>query len=42
MFTFGCGAIIWFVMFYWAYKAYQGVTFDIPVITNFIKGQGWV
>ena len=42
MLTFGCGAIIWFVMFYWAYKAYQGVMFDIPVVTNFIKGQGWV
>jgi len=42
MLTFGCGAIVWFVMFYWAYKAYQGVTFDIPVITNLIKGQGWV
>jgi len=42
IFTLGCGAIIWFVMFYWAYKAYQGVMFDIPVITNFIKNQGWV
>jgi uncharacterized membrane protein len=41
-FTFGCGLILWFVMFYWAYKAYQGVMFDIPVITNFIKSQGWV
>ena len=40
--TLGCGAIIWFIMFYWAYKAYQGVMFDIPVVTNFIKGQGWV
>ncbi len=42
MLTFGCGAIIWFIMFYWAYKAYQGVMFDIPVVTNFIKSQGWV
>ena len=42
MLTLGCGAIIWFVMFYWAYKAYQGMIFDIPVITNFIKSQGWV
>ena len=42
MLTLGCGAIIWFVMFYWAYKAYQGVIVDIPVITNFIKSQGWV
>ena len=41
-FTFGCGLIIWFVMLYWAYKAYQGVMFEIPVVTNFIKSQGWV
>jgi uncharacterized protein len=41
-FTFGCGFIIWFIMLYWAYKAYQGAMFDIPVVTNFIKSQGWV
>jgi uncharacterized membrane protein len=41
-FTFGCGLVIWFIMLYWAYKAYQGQMFDIPVVTNFIKGQGWV
>ncbi len=40
IFTFGCGFIIWFVMLYWAYKAYQGVMFDIPVVTNFIKEPG--
>ena len=42
VFTFGCGSILYLVMFWWAYKAYQGEMFDIPVITNFIKGQGWV
>ena len=42
VFTFGCGSILYFVMFWWAYKAYQGEMFDIPVITNFVKGQGWV
>ncbi len=42
MLTFGCGFIIWFIMLYWAYKAYQGEMFNIPVVTNFIKGQGWV
>ncbi len=42
VFTLGCGAIIWFIMFYWAYKAYQGEMFNIPVVTNFIKSQGWV
>lgn len=40
--TLGCGSILWLVVFYWAYKAYQGELFNIPVITNLIKGQGWV
>jgi uncharacterized membrane protein len=43
--TFGIGAIcvplIWLVFLYWAYKAYQGDLVNIPVVTNFIKGQGW-
>jgi len=42
VFTLGCGSIIWFIMFYWAYKAYQGETFEIPVVTDFIRNQGWV
>jgi uncharacterized membrane protein len=37
-----CAPLLWLVFLYWAYKAYQGETFDIPVVTNFIKGQGWV
>jgi uncharacterized membrane protein len=41
-FTLGCGAILWFIMFWWAYKAYQGEKFEIPVVTNLIKNQGWV
>ncbi|HID64356.1 MAG TPA: DUF4870 domain-containing protein [Anaerolineae bacterium] len=47
--TFGIGSLcgfvpwlLWFVTLYWAYLAYQGQYFDIPVITDFIKGQGWV
>ena len=40
-FTLGCGAIIWFIMLYWAYKAYQGEKFSIPVITDLVKNQGW-
>jgi len=39
--TLGCGTLIWFVMLYWAYKAYQGELIEIPVITNFVKNQGW-
>ena len=36
-----CAPFLWLVFLYWAYKAYQGEMFDIPVVTNFIKGQGW-
>ncbi len=38
---FGCGAIIWLVMLFFAYKAYQGEMVQVPVITDFIKNQGW-
>lgn len=37
-----CAPVLWLVFLYWAYKAYQGETFEIPLVTNFIKGQGWV
>lgn len=37
-----CAPLIWLVFFYWAYRAYQGEIFDIPLVTNFIKKQGWV
>ncbi len=26
---------------YWAYKAYQGELINIPVLTDFVKKQGW-
>ena len=42
--TCGIGAVLfvlWFVMLYWAYKAYQGEYVTIPVITDFVKKQGW-
>jgi len=26
---------------YWAYKAYQGEYITIPVLTDFVKNQGW-
>jgi uncharacterized membrane protein len=42
----GCGAflplLLWFITLYWAYLSYQGQYFDIPVVTDFIKNQGWV
>lgn len=40
-FTFGCGGLLWLVMLYWAYKAYQGQYVNIPVVTDFVKSQGW-
>jgi len=39
--TLGCGSIIYLIMWYWAYKAYQGEYINIPVITDFVKNQGW-
>ena len=36
-----CVPVIWLLFWYWAYKAYQGTMFEIPVVTNFIKKQGW-
>ncbi len=37
-----CPLVLWLVFFYWAYLAYQGQMFTVPVITDFIKNQGWV
>jgi uncharacterized membrane protein len=36
-----CVPLLWFVFLYWAYKAYQGEYVEIPVVTSFIKKQGW-
>jgi uncharacterized membrane protein len=36
-----CAPLVWLVFLYWAYKAYQGEMVNIPVVTNFIKNQGW-
>jgi uncharacterized membrane protein len=33
--------ILWAVGVYWGFRAYQGNYVEIPVITNFVKGQGW-
>ncbi|OGO19024.1 MAG: hypothetical protein A2Z14_14210 [Chloroflexi bacterium RBG_16_48_8] len=35
------GWFVWLLMLYWAYKAYQGEYINIPLITDFVKGQGW-
>jgi uncharacterized protein len=33
--------IIWLVCIYWGIQAYNGKYVEIPVLTNFVKGQGW-
>jgi uncharacterized membrane protein len=40
-----CGFIpllLWFITLYWAYEAYQGKYFEIPGLTEFLKGQNWL
>ncbi len=39
--TLGCGGVLGFALFYWAYLAYQGQDIKIPMITDFIHNQGW-
>ena len=33
--------ILWGVGVYWGWQAYQGNSVTIPVLTDFVKGQGW-
>jgi uncharacterized protein len=33
--------LIWFVCIYWGIQAYGGKMVNIPVITDFVKKQGW-
>ena len=33
--------IVWFVCIYWGVQAYNGKLVQIPVITDFVKNQGW-
>ena len=39
------GLCIWplglIVQLYWAYQAYQGEMVTIPVLTDFVRNQGW-
>lgn len=39
--TCGCAAVIYVAFFYWAYLAYQGKVVEIPVVSDFIRNQGW-
>ena len=39
--TCGFGAVIFLVMLWWGYQAYQGQDIKIPLISDFIRNQGW-
>jgi uncharacterized membrane protein len=34
-------ALIWVACIYWGIQAYGGKYVNVPVITNFVKNQGW-
>lgn len=36
-----CAPVLWLVTLWPAYDSFKGNYTEIPVITNFIKGQGW-
>lgn len=40
--TCGIGTILWVVILWPAWEAYQGKYLEIPFVTNFMKGQKWV
>ncbi len=35
------GLLLWIVMIYWGFQAYQGKYVTVPVVTDFVKNQGW-
>ncbi len=37
-----CAPLLWFVTLWPAYDSYNGGYTEIPVISNFIRSQGWV
>lgn len=37
-----CAPILWILLIWPAVLAYQGKIFDIPVLTNLLKGWGWI
>jgi len=37
-----CAPILWLLLIWPAVLAYQGKTFDVPVLTNLLKGWGWI
>jgi uncharacterized membrane protein len=39
--TVGCAALLYLVFFYWAYQAYQGQDVTVPVVSDWVRKQGW-
>jgi uncharacterized membrane protein len=37
-----CAPFLWFINLWPAYDSWQGNFTEIPVVTNFIKNQGWL
>jgi hypothetical protein len=37
-----CAPLLWLVSFWPAYDSFKGNYTELPVITNFIKKQGWI
>lgn len=35
------GLLVWIYQIYLGFKAYQGEYVNVPVITDFVKNQGW-
>lgn len=33
--------LVWFACVYWGIQAYGGKTVEIPVVSNFVRNQGW-
>jgi uncharacterized membrane protein len=33
--------LIWIVCIYWGIQGYNGKMVEIPIVTNFVKNQGW-
>jgi hypothetical protein len=39
--TLGCAALVYLVFFYWAYQAFQGQEVQVPLVSGWVKRQGW-
>jgi uncharacterized membrane protein len=37
-----CDPVLWLLMIWPAVLAYQGKYFEVPVVTNFLRGQHWI